>query len=702
MATNPGGINIMATDRMKANACTVKMTVRGLSGGLLAVLGVALGTAVQAQTKPAAPAQPSLVTLDPVVISATRSERPLEGLPVSATVIGREEIALSPGRTVEETLRSVAGVQLPGDNSATIFPLNPSIAMRGLGVGDTATRTLVLVDGLPINGGFFGNVFWNRAPKNTIDRVEIVRGASSSLFGSLAMGGVVNMVTRKPADMGTTAEIQYGEDNTRQGSFAFGRALGPAAAMGLSADYHRTDGYFQKPANLRQPVNEKLRGDLFNVQGRGDFRFSDAANGFIKFGHNSQERSGGFRLSTSDTKVSDIAGGVDVDLGNRATVMARVFHATENFDVDNVNVPNSSTTFVSNRHRTDSDDLGLSLQWSQGFRGVLSRLGGGVDLRAIDGQNDQDVFNTSGVLSSRILGEGKQFSTGLFGEATLTPSADTEILASLRVDRFRDYDGRLVTNGVAQTFASQAFTKLSPRLAGRYQVTDPVAVRAAYYQGFRAPTLAERYRSFETPTFRSRANASLKEERLTGGDVGLDFRLGKASGQINYFHNVLKDFIASEEVGFTAGKFTVRAANVAELRSRGVELIGDASLMRDLNLSFSYTYTDAEVTAGPLTGNKSEGTPRHMASAGLVYRHGPDTRMNLRGRWLDDSFQDISNESLQDAHFVLDFMLISRMQKNIELFVSATNLFNEQYIAGGFSQTLGQPRRISIGTRFTL
>jgi iron complex outermembrane receptor protein len=143
-----------------------------------------MGSPAFSQVTDPSQTQTAPIVLPTEVISATRYERPLSDLPVSATVITREEIVNSPGRSIEEVLRGVAGVQLPLDNSDVVFPLLPSIAMRGVGVGDTATRSLVLVDGIPTNGGFFGNVFWNRVPKSAIERVEIVRGASSSLFGS--------------------------------------------------------------------------------------------------------------------------------------------------------------------------------------------------------------------------------------------------------------------------------------------------------------------------------------------------------------------------------------------------------------------------------------------------------------------------------------------------------------------------------------
>lgn len=140
----------------------------------------------------------------------------------------------SSSRTIDEALRGVASVQLPLDSTPTIFPLLPSIAIRGMGVGDTATRALVLVDGLPINGAFFGNVFWNRAPKQTIDRVEVVRGASSSLFGSYAIGGVVNVVTRPAGPQEAILDTQYGEQNTFRGNLWYGQAVGESATLGFN------------------------------------------------------------------------------------------------------------------------------------------------------------------------------------------------------------------------------------------------------------------------------------------------------------------------------------------------------------------------------------------------------------------------------------------------------------------------------------
>jgi outer membrane receptor protein involved in Fe transport len=639
------------------------------------------------------------VVAPPVVISATRSEEPLAKLPVSATVITGEDIVQSPSRAVDDALRATAGVQLPLSDSATILPLIPSIAIRGTGVGDTATRALVLVDGLPINGAFFGNVLWNRAPRHTVERVEVVRGASSSLFGSYAIGGVVNIVTRPAAEKEGLAELQYGEQDTVEGDLWYGQHVSENVALGFNANYYDSDGYEAFPSDQVQPVNEKIAAKLYNLQARGDFKFSGGTTGFLRVGYNNQDWQGQYRLQQGQFEIPDIAGGMSIDLGNRQTLAVKGFYAHEDFRNDNVEILDPNTSFVSNAHKTTSDDFGLSLVWSMGLEGVWSGVTAGIDYRHIEGEDDQDIFDSPGVLAGTVVGGGTQQAYGIFGEARFTPTPRTEILLNLRFDHFRDSDGHIVTNGVTQTFPDDTFDIWSGRLAGRHQLSDPLAVRASFYTGFRAPTLSQLYRSFESPTFRGLSNPDLKEERLKGGDVGLDLRYARLQGQINLFYGELKDFVASADIGDIGGKFTVQNANIASIVSQGVELIGALALSDNWSVLLNYTYTDSEVTEGPFEGKMNEGTPEHMLGLTLSYRSADKVNVDLRGRWLTDSYQDIGNTALQDEHFVVDAFASYRVKRNLELYLAATNLFDEQYVADGFGQILAPPRQVSVGAR---
>jgi len=634
------------------------------------------------------------------VSAAASYARSLADLPVSATVVPREELINSAGRSIEESLRYVAGVNLQRDNSDVMFPLNPSIAMRGIGVGDTATRTLVLLDELPINGGLFGTVFWNRIPKYSVEQIEVVRGASSSLFGSYAEGGVVNIITHVPEKREVTLDATDGQNDRFQGTAQYGDALmNGALAYSLTANYYQTNGYFQYPKDQLRPIDERINADMTSFQGRADVRFSNTAKGFFRAGYDDQDRGGGIRLEKTNIDVPDVAGGAAFDLGSAGLADLKGFYAHENFKIDNVRVVDDNNTFVSNRHHTNSNLFGFSTQWSKAFKGPLAHVSGGVDFRHVDGQNNQDVFNSPNSLDSVIVGAGTQTSVGLFGEASLRPTDKVELLGSLRLDHFSETDGRIVTDGTPDLFPERTFNVVSPRVAVRYQFSKPVALRAAYYQGFRAPTLAERYRSFETPTFRGLSNPNLKEEHLHGGETGVDISVGRFFGQINFFYNRLEDFIGSAEVGDVGGKFTVINSNVGTIRSRGTEFIGNVRLTNWLTATADYTYTDAKVIDGELAGNDVEGAPRHVASLGLSYLAPRGAKFDIRGRWVDKAFQDISNEGVMGDHFVMDLFAAYPIQKHLDLLFVAENLLNRQYIADGFGQTLAAPRQISGGVR---
>jgi iron complex outermembrane receptor protein len=122
----------------------------------------------------------------------------------------------------------------------------------------------------------------------------------------------------------------------------------------------------------------------------------------------------------------------------------------------------------------------------------------------------------------------------------------------LRGDFFRNFDGRTIESGVVTNFDDKSFNEVTFRLALRYQVVDAVAIRGAAYRGFRAPTLANLYRSFGTTSFVGLSNPQLEPETLIGGEVGLDLqaKAAKLTVQLNGFYNVVNDFIAGVAVAF--------------------------------------------------------------------------------------------------------------------------------------------------------
>jgi outer membrane cobalamin receptor len=134
------------------------------------------------------------ITLPPMVVTATRTERSLADQPDSVTVITRQQIQETPAQSLDDVLRTIPSVDLPLTASYQVHPTANSVSMRGLG----GIRALVLLDGVPVNDPFFGYIQWNRVPMENVERVEVVRGGGSPLWGNYAMGGVINIITRVP------------------------------------------------------------------------------------------------------------------------------------------------------------------------------------------------------------------------------------------------------------------------------------------------------------------------------------------------------------------------------------------------------------------------------------------------------------------------------------------------------------------------
>lgn len=647
--------------------------------------------------------------LPTLVVSASRGNaRNAEDLPLSVTVIDHAQIERSAGRTVDELLREVVGIQLPAQNSTNGFPANPSVALRGVGLGDNGTRTLVLLDGVPMNGAYFGSVFWNRVPLQNIERIEIVRGASSSLFGAYAMGGVINIITRElPDTLRAEVDAGAGSDDTVSGNVYLAGAASDRLRLALNANVLETNGFYLLAPSDRGAIDRPFASDIFSTQLNLEFAASPTTRYYARANYYSQDQRRNTFLSNTNTLTKDIAAGVESAIGDRGSLQANVFYLDEQFDTDNTSLSvfgSRDAEFVSNRHATPAKDKGGSLVWSQRFDGWLTSWSLGVDARRVSGDDNQDIFLASGALALNQVASGKQRSFGAFSEASIRPAQNFELLASLRYDDFKTSDGAIVGNGVATRFDSNSFNRFDPRLAASFRVNDAFKARGAWYRGFRAPTLAELFRRFGTTTFVGLPNPELDPERLNGGELGVDLNVGSLSTQINVFQNNVEDFVGGVVVAFRP--FTTRNENIGEIRSRGVEWINSYRFDDRWRLDFGYTYTDARIIRHlddpELVGNRVEGAPKHFASAALAYGNDQGPSVSLRGRYLGAQYQDSSNETRIGSHTVLDLFGSYPLATNLVAYVKIENLLDKGYTAnalGGLPQR-GAPFQFVGGLRW--
>jgi outer membrane receptor protein involved in Fe transport len=624
--------------------------------------------------------------LQPIVTTATRSERSLADLPVSVTVLDREQITTAPAYATDDILRNVPSLNMPLSSSIVQHPTGNLVGIRGLG----APRVLFLLDGIPINDPFFGYVQFNKIVKETIDRIEVVRGGSASLWGNYAMGGVVNIVTQPTEARAANAEVLYGSDSTVRtnvyGSYRSSESFG----VSLNVNYYDTNGYFVASPELRGPIDTRAASQFGNVQVKADYH--DARiDGFLRGNFFTQDQKTGTVLSDNSTNSVDIAGGMKWKVDNASDVRASLFFLQEELKTDNtdpVTPGQRDAEFLSNSHQTPVTDLGGSLQYTRRWNEVFREALVGLDLRRIDGEDRAINYASPDAAPSIENAGGIQFFAGLFGQASITPVRGLELLPSVRIDYYNNSNGHDEQSpGTTQNFKDESFGQVNPKLAVRYQVMDPVAVRAAFYRAFRAPNLDELYRPFTAIGFGLRPNPFLKPEVLYGGEGGLDIAHGPFTGQLTYFWNVINDRISTVPISFFP-IFVVQNVNLQKTRSRGLEVLGEYRPFRWLSLSGGYTYTNAviveDLSNPEVVGARVPNVPKNFATFALRYHGSQGLQVTLQGRYQDGQYNEAPNINKFGEHFVLDLYASYAINKHVEIFLLGQNLTDRQYLSTFF------------------
>lgn len=669
-----------------------------------------------------------MIEIPPVTVTATRGEpRSMVDLPVSATVLTTEDIRLSPGTTPDELLRNLPSVQMPLTNSTATFPGNPSISMRGVGVGDTSTRVLVMKDDLPMNSPFFGNVFWNRLPTNNIRQIDVVRGATSSQFGHLGMGGTLHFQT---FDVDRTRVGQfaarYGSFNTYQLNGQVSQPITENFRIGLNADWFQTQGFSTIDPSQKGAADRDVGSEYLNLGGKAEWDLTPGSQLTFGGGYYIANADGADIVTNNRTMIKDVQMGFRQSLEHLGNVKLNVRYLEEKF-VNNNGAPTQGglfrdSFFLANPHQTPTNEVAASAIWSKAFEAYVPNLSAGVDFRHIDGQDRSQDFSRGpvpGTFRASNIGEGKQRSVGIFSELNVTPVKGLELFGNIRQDWFSNIDIQTTTNGVTTSAPDKTFSQFNYRTGGRYQLVPFLAVKGSAYRGFKAPNLAELVRSFSTGGFRSLSNINLDKETIHGGEGGVEVNAGRFSGEVNYFHTTTENFVGTTTGTFIPPFFTVQVANVAEVRSRGVETIVKFRLAEDVFapgdkvfVDGTYTYTDSEVTKSIMptvaVGSKTEGVPEHFGAFSLNYRNPSGFNLQFRGRSQSKTFlvtgASVTNTDPISSVLLFDLYLSYRMKQfgyPVEVFLIGENIGNYKYTASdiGLFAFRGRPLSFFGGVR---
>jgi outer membrane receptor protein involved in Fe transport len=684
-----------------ANPCTVRIEARGFKP-LVTDWRTAHPVILQL-----ASSDITHTIVDQHTITVTAYRTPLGDLenPSSTRVLTPTDLQESAPITLDGQLRLIPGAETFRRSSSLVAnPSSQGISLRGLG-STSASRTLVTEDDIPLNDAFAGWIHWEELPELSIHSVEVVRGGASDLYGSSAIGGVINVLPVRPNANSAELTSSYGSMNTYQDNLLLQGKRGAWGAL-ATGGVLGTDGFvitvpYQRGA-IDVPSNVHAQNGLLFLDHQ-----HDTLRVFIKGSAMNEARGNGTPIQQNGTRIWRFAGGSDwTPAGDGffggSTLVFRAYGSTEHYRQTFSTIGAGRNSETLNRFaKTPVNEMGLVLHWSKPLRPDLVFLAGSDthDVRA----GDFETVIKSGVQSYVNLHD-RQRQTGAYAELLWTPSAWT-ISASGRIDWFNNFDGQQFQPTVTKLPGINQHV-FDPRIGIDRKLSEHFALTAMGFRAFRAPTANELYRSTQVGSLLTLPNNDLVSERATGWEAGIAMQQKWGSVRASYFWTQVNRPITALTTCGTCNPIQLKRENLGQIESRGLSLDLELHPLSWMAVQGGYQYTNADITKG--TGDAPAGNwipqvPHQMGSAQLrAYKPVLGT-LSLQARISGHQFDDDANTYLLHSYFKLDAYASHDFGKRLELFTSAENLFDRSIEVGRTpTLTLGNPRTIRGGFNLKL
>lgn len=643
--------------------------------------------------------------LQTVVISATGYEQNIADAPASISVISREELEKQSYTSVVDAMKNIPGVYVTGGGNSQ------DISIRGM----TSTYTLYLVDGRPVSAGRSVNT--NGAdggkqiglpPLSAIERIEVIRGPMSSLYGSEAMGGVINIITRRTGD---TWRGQVGAQYTK--------SFNDISNDGQSADIF-----------LSGPIVPGLVGLKLNGAYTG-FDESDYVGGSdnAESRPESKRKQGGFEVSLTPNKENTFA------------------LSWQSARQETIKTPGRSIadTATGSTYRFDKDTFALTHDGRYGKLMLNTYLQHDVSDKVQD-QTKKETVNTLNSQGTYMWGEhmltfGAQYkqeelineTNGLYTANVpgAVRSADRWLAAVFAEVDWQLMEKLTLTTGLRYNRDEFFGGHLSPRIYGIYRHTPEWTFKGGVSTGYRQPTLAQSTAGIGSttggggsPRPHSRAliigNPELDPETSTSFEFGTAFASldQRVNASVMLFHTKFKDKIAEDRFCTSPGAannndwpnwacpfgpntyyFLSTNKNIDKAMMQGVEATLDYHITRTLRLSSSYTYTESEQQSGQFKGDPLNKQPKHMFNALLDWQATPKLGAWLQGNYRSKTSDYLSRTSMSDGtpgYGLIDIGLVYRLTDAATVKAGLYNVADKEITNDSYGAVL-DGRRATVG-----
>jgi outer membrane receptor protein involved in Fe transport len=653
--------------------------------------------------------EPAAVT-EAVTVTPARAELRLSAAPASVSVFDAKDLSNAAAQTFDDLLRQAPGFSIFRRSSSVVAnPTTQGVSLRGAGASG-ASRTLVLSDGLPLNDAFGGWVYWDRVPRAAVDRIELVRGGSSDLYGSDALSGVINVISRPPSQRVINAEAAYGNRDTADTTFFAGDKWKGFSAS-VAGEAFRTDGYFLIAPEIRGTADDLAASKhrALTLRLENDWNASDAV--FLRGSLFDEDRRNGTKAQTNDTASESLVAGGRFRTSEGSDWNLTLFANQQRYHQTFSAVAADRNSEALNRLQfVPSRDVGASFNWSRvSFEKHL--LVAGVDVRGVRGVSDETAIANNRATTLSSAG-GRQRRAGFFIQDLFSISPRWSLSVNARYDNWRDSSAssvsRNLTTGAVtpRFFPARSQDAFSPRLSLIFRPTERFSLRASAYRAFRAPTLNELYRGFRVGDTLTNANANLVAERLTGGETGMTWTPNnRLNARVTGYWTEIINPISNFTLSVTPTLITRERRNLGRTRSRGVEAESDFNVSTYWRISAGYLFADATVRRAPqdatLEGLWIPQVPRHQFTLQTVYSNPRYITAAMQFRASGKQFDDDRNLLPLGGFAVFDVTVSRPLARYVEAFVAVQNLFDKRYAVGRTPiETLGMPGMVRGGLRF--
>ena len=580
-----------------------------------------------------------------IIVTGSRSPISAADIGSAVTVLTRDDIERRQARYVSELLRTVPGFAV---SHSGVVGSQTQVRVRG----SEANHILVLIDGVRANDPATGDEFrWEYLGTSNIERIEIVRGPQSALWGSDAIGGVVHIITRSDNAPGIGGYMEAGSRNTFNGALN-GSLGGDQWSAGLALEQLTTDG-----SNISRTGSETDDADMTTASLNISFTPADTVS--LRFGARSVDAYSQYDavdfFTTGLPADSDVATDTTQHTANVGATLgsddSRVRHhlSARYFDSDNRNLVGGSEDSSTGSERVTF--------------GYQADIALGDNMLALALEHEDTQFQQRGAVNFGDPNQNQEMDvTSVVADFQGRSAQSVTWLLSARFDANSDFDD-IVTG----------------RVSVAWEATGNTTLRANIGTGQKAPTFIERFGYFPGQFI---GNPDLKPERSVSYDIGIDQRLtASASIQVAIFRQTVEDEIDGFVFDQNTSLFTAENLDTTSKRS-GVEFGARWAVMESLDLSMNYTYTDSTEN-----GTTELRRPRHAGNLTVDY-HFLDARARLTlaadyGGTRQDIFFPPWPEPSQivtlDNYWLLDLTAQYQATDTIKLFARASNLLDAEY-----------------------